>query len=141
MNMTRRMLVVLLFLLAGCGSTPTQPSSTSTTPTIATELFSGTLGPTETTFYSFNVTVSGNVSVMLASITSGTGQPLAPLVGLGVGVPSGTGCGTTTSVDAMPALQAQIANPMTAGTYCVSLSDSSASLTDSVNFTIRIIHP
>jgi hypothetical protein len=142
MKMPRPTLAALLLLLAACASgTPSQPSDTSTTTTISTELFSGTLGPAETSFYSFTVLVSGNVSVMLASITSGTGQPVAPLVSLAVGVPSGTICSATTSVDATPALKAQITNLMSSGTYCVRVSDSSAALTDSVNFTIRIIHP
>lgn len=141
MNIRRPMIAALVLVLAACGSTPTQPSTTSTTPTIVTELFSGTLGPTESSFYSFTVSVSGNVSVLLASILSGTGRPIAPQVSLAVGVPSATTCSATTTVDAAPALKAQIANQLSSGTYCVLVSDSSGTLTDAVNFTIRIIHP
>lgn len=138
MRLSLSTLVVMLAVPACGGATPTEPAST--TPTIVTEVFSGTMTTGGSSFYSFAVSQAGTVSVMLASIISGSGQPLATVVRLGVGVPSGTGCGVTTTVNATPALASQITNVMSAGTYCVELSDA-GSVTDSVNFSVRIVHP
>ena len=134
---------LLTCLAAACGSdaTPTTPSST-TTPTTQTKVFAGSLEVGASSFYSFTPSQAGTVSVTLASLTVGTGTGVTSnvVMGLGVGVPAGTDCSLTTSVDTAAALVAQMSNAMSPGTYCVRIYDI-GNLTEPVRFAIRIVHP
>src|SRR5207248_9173627 len=93
--------IVALFALcaslaAGCSTNSETTTAPSTTGPSA-ETFSGTLAPRESTFYSFAVSQPGTVNITLASLTLGPTAPVySGAVGLGFGVPAGTGC----SVDA-----------------------------------------
>lgn len=114
---------------------------TTTTAAVGTELFVGTLSPGGSRFYSFRVTNAGGVTLLLASLTAGSTQPaLATTVQFGFGVPQGTGCGLTTSVDTPPGLIAQITNTSNPGIYCVHVADTGR-LTAPADFAIRITHP
>jgi len=133
----------LLFALALTGAacdnnrtiTPTTPAQPQT------EIFSGTLAPQTSSFYSFTVATSGSVSITLASLVPVAPGPAATTVmGLGVGTPNGTDCDVTNSVTTAPGLTAQLVNSLTAATYCAKIYDL-GSLTSNVNFTVRIVHP
>ena len=134
---------VVAVLSLGCGGTqsPTAPSVVAG-PT--TELFVGTLDVRGSGFYSFTVSQTGNVNLLLASLTAsgrnGLGPALTTTLGIGLGVPSGTGCALDTSVETPPALVSQITLSMAAGIHCAEIHDI-GKLTSSVNFTLRIIHP
>jgi hypothetical protein len=134
-------LIVVLLGVSACGDSPTSPSDTSATLAPVTEVFSGTLLTGGTSFFSFVVSQGGTVKVMLATTTTEAGQPLSPSLKLGVGVPAGLGCGVTSSVTASAALTSQISNSLSAGTYCVDISDPGNSLTQTISFNIRIVHP
>jgi hypothetical protein len=135
-------LIVVLLGVSACGDdTPTSPSDSSATAAPVTEVFTGTLLTGGTSFFSFNVSQGGTVKVMLATTNSEAGQPLAPSLKLGVGVPAGLGCGVSNSVTATAALSSQISSFLAAGTYCVDLSDPGNSLTQTINFNVRIVHP
>lgn len=127
---------------AACGKdSSTTTSPTTTTTTTSTELFSGTLSPKGSTFYSFSVTNAGDVAVTLASLASSRIGPALP-VGLtvGIGVPSGFGCSTTSSVVASPGLTAQLtASGAKDNIYCINLSDPGVLSGDTL-FVIRIVH-
>jgi hypothetical protein len=65
---------------------------------------------------------------------------LSSELGLGIGVPSGTGCALTQSITTTPALTAQLQHSSTPGVRCVSIFDI-GNLTTQVNFAIRFVHP
>jgi len=89
-------------------------------------------------FYSFTVASAGTVKVTLASLMPGNTGPASPdEVTLGVGVPVGTGCAVSTSVDTGAGLTTQLTAPVTPDIYCVEISDSGA-LTAPLDFTILI---
>jgi hypothetical protein len=126
-------------LTTACGSdTPTTP----TTPALpTTEAFSDTLGVQGSSFYSFTVAATGQVSLTLASLVpTQPGPAVNTVMGLGVGSPSGTDCSVTNSVTTAPGLVAQLVSSQSAGTYCAKIYDVGG-LTGPVNFTVRIVHP
>ncbi len=130
---------------AGCGSdTTTSPSTTTTTATTATtstELFTGTLAPRGSAFYSFGVTTGGTVSVTLVSTTtSRVGPAGASPLSIGFGIPSGFGCAVATAIDATAGLTSQLAATGSAsGIYCINVADV-AGLSGDTLFVIRIVH-
>jgi hypothetical protein len=114
---------------------------TSTTPSLSLEIFSGTLSPGASSFYSYTVVTQGTVNVTLSSLMAGTiGPAAATAVGVGIGVPAGTDCNLTSSAMLMPALTAQLTNTQPPGTYCVSVFDP-GTLKTPLNFAIQIVHP
>jgi hypothetical protein len=148
--MTRTAFRTLLALVTAasvgaCNNSSTAPTTTTTTVTQSTELFSGTLSPKGSSFYSFTVASTGTVSITLASTaTSKIGPASAAKLRLGLGIPSGFGCSVTSSVDTTSGLSAQISNPNTAAgssgsIYCVQVSDP-GQLTGDVLFVVRIVH-
>ena len=134
-------LLVVAALSAGCNSNNSTTTPTTVITGTLTEVFVGSVDVNGSAFYSFTVSSSGTVSVMLASVTTGTPGPAADIgMSLGVGVPAGTGCPVTTSVTVGPALTSQIATALTPGIYCVNIADV-GNLRAPVNFAIRIVHP
>ena len=143
--------LLLAVMTASCSSNPAAPATTTTTTTTPTtptpsaatpetEVFIGTLAVKDSSFFSFNVLGSSNVLVTLASMTTGTPGPAVSIpVSLGLGVPSGIGCGLTQSVIVPPALTPQIAVTLDPGIFCVSIQDV-GNLKVPVNFAIRIVH-
>lgn len=134
-------LAVATLIAGGCGDdTPTSPTATATTP--FTELFAGTLAPRGSAFYSYAVQApGGEVAITLASVTMGAARTAASTeLLLGVGLPSGESCASTQTLGASAALVAQLVPTQPAGTYCVSVADA-GTLTGSVNFAVRIVHP
>jgi hypothetical protein len=139
--MTMRRLVTLLIALtaAACsGKTPTSPTST-TTAASTTILFTGTLQPRATRFYSYTLTSAGTVTAMLASLEQ-AGTPKPNSLELGLGIPAGTGCGVDAPQDTSTSLVPQIKLDAGVGTYCVRISDTHG-LPAPMDFTIRVIHP
>lgn len=122
-------------------SSSTTTSPTTTTVTTSTELFSGTLSPKGSTFYSFTVTNAGDVSVTLASLASTRiGPALSSPLTVGIGVPSGFSCVTNSTVQTAPGLTAQLtASGAKDNIYCVNLSDP-GTLSGDTLFVIRIVH-
>jgi hypothetical protein len=141
--MTRRMAFVLLLplLMAACGDSPTAPDDTSmVAATVSPTVFEGTLDLNESRFYSFTVSQSGSVTAYVASLTLvGHRDALVVPVRLGVGVPRGEGCAITASVETSPALVTQLTTTLSAGIYCVNISDI-GSLPGAAVFSIRFRH-
>jgi hypothetical protein len=136
---TAGLLFSLALFTAACGS---NNPSTPTTPTgPQTEVFTGTIGPQGSSFYSFTVATAGSVEITLASLVpTAPGPAVSVVMGLGVGTPSGTDCAVSNSVTTAPGLNAQLVNSLTASTYCAKIYDLGA-LTNTVNFAVRIVHP
>ncbi len=126
---------------AGCGDdavTPTSPTIPAESVDSTSRLFTGTLAPRGTAFFSFTVAQDSGVFLTLASVTpaSGRGAVQTPL-DLGLGVPRGTGCAVTRAVTASADLAAQIREWRAAGVHCVSVSDAGRLAAD-VAFAVRI---
>jgi hypothetical protein len=84
---------------AGCDS-PSQPTTNPASQPIVVEYFTGTLQPSGDAFYSFSMSVGGDVALTLLSMT-GPSVPGDAIFPIGIGLPVGTGC--TASVDAATA--------------------------------------
>ena len=115
--------------------TPT--SATATGP--VTILFSGTLQPRTSRFYSYTLTTAGSVSALLASVER-NGAPAANPIEIGIGSPAGTGCAVTMSSNVSASLVPQLRHDAAAGTYCVRVTDIDG-LSAPMTFTIRVVHP
>ncbi len=132
-------MLVATLALAGCGKTATTPTDTS--PIISTELYAGTLSTNGSGFYSFTVTVEGTVKVTLASLAvNAGGPPIATVIGIGLGIPTGTGCSLMTQLNVAPGLVAQLTKDLIPSIYCVKIFDV-GNLSGAVNFAVRIAHP
>jgi hypothetical protein len=130
--------VALMVAGAACSEeieTPT--SATATGPT--TILFSGTLQPRTSRFYSYTITTAGSVSALLASVER-NGVPVPNALEIGIGSPAGTGCIVTVSANVSAALIPQLRHEAAVGTYCVRVADIDG-LSAPMAFTIRVIHP
>jgi len=138
MSAIRLMALITVFAAIGCSdAAETLTSPTTTEP--ATILFSGTLQPRATRFYSYTLTTGGSVTAMLASLERGS-TPMPNTLELGLGVPAGTGCAVVTSAKTTTSLVPQLRQDAAIGTYCVRISDTEG-LPAAMNFTIRVIHP
>lgn len=127
-----------LLAVSACGDrTETPTSATTIEPT--TILFSGTLQPRGTRFYSYTMTTAGAVSAMLASLERGS-TPMPHSLELGLGIPAGTGCATSVASITDTSLISQIRQEFGTGTYCVRISDTEG-LPMAMTFTIRLVHP
>lgn len=135
--------IVTTLFAVGCGSDDLEtPTSASSTPSASTTItFAGGLDVGASRFYSFTATNGGLVSVLLASVASQAGGiPVPTSLGIGVGVPSGTGCALAQSLSAQPGLTAQLQHPITSGVHCVSVFDE-GTMTAPVYFALRFSHP
>jgi hypothetical protein len=73
-------------------------------------------------------------------VTSASGVPVSSVLGLGTGIPAGTGCAVSESVETSGTLQVQHTRVFPPGIYCVSVWDL-GQLTSDVNFALRFTHP
>jgi hypothetical protein len=139
-------IVAALLLAPGCsddGTTPTSPTSTTTTTTIAeasnTELFEDTVGVGGSAFYSFTVQQQGTVNLTLTSV-SGVFVPATVMMGIGLGVPGGTDCATTTTTNTASGSTPQVTGTYDAGIYCAKIWDL-GNLYAPARFSLAIAHP
>ncbi len=132
--------VVVAFVTVACGDdTPTSPSSS--TPTTSTVTFAGTLGVGGARFYSFTNAAAGSVTALLASVAAAdTRLPLEIPLEVGIGVPAGTGCPTTTTQLVAPGLVSQMTVTLAAGTFCLRVADA-GELRAPAAFAVRFSHP
>ena len=142
--MTARLLPVLIaaagVVCPACSNDPVTPTSPSTAAAVdaTTRLFTGTLGPGGSAFYSFSVPQASGVFLTLASVTPVNARGAAPVaLDLGLGVPRGTGCALTAAVVVEANLAAQIREWRPAGVHCVAVADAGA-LSGEVAFAVRI---
>jgi hypothetical protein len=135
------LLVLASFAAAACGDaadTPTSPSIPEMSVDRTSRLFSGTLPPRGSTFYSFTVAQDSGVFLTLASLTPTSGRgTIDTAIDLGLGTPRGTGCAVAQTVAATADLAAQISAWRGAGVHCVSVSDPGR-LAGTVAFAVRI---
>jgi hypothetical protein len=138
MKLVRLLPLLVALCASACGDDkPTAPSPT--VPTAVMNVYTGTLSPRTPFFYAFSPTDSGSVSVTYIGAVDSTGATVDAAVTIGLGIPKGTGCGTTQTAVATPGLNAQLKGPVGAGTYCIDIVDN-GSLTSDVTFTVRLIY-
>jgi len=127
-------LLALAAVAAACGATPTTPS----TATAVSQFAVSALAPGGTAASNFTIAGTSTVGVTLASVVSAaTGEVIPATLSLGIGTPSGSTCAPPAALDATAAVTAQIARPLAAGTYCVTVTDA-GSLTEAATITVRI---
>jgi hypothetical protein len=132
--------------LTGCGdnATPTAPSDTTPTETAVapttTQTFTGTLSVNAAAFYAFDVTQYGTVNLTLQNVGGVTGVPESVWVGLGIGVPDGTDCSTTISLNTQAGSGPHVSSVLSAGTYCARIYDV-GNLAAPTPFHVLIAHP
>jgi hypothetical protein len=142
------MLLIAAVSAAACGGdTPTAPS-TPTTPTTVTERFDAIVDLKGSNFYAFSVGQGGTVSINLASLSplNRPGLLVVPMeIGYGTTVLDDdnnvVGCELRKTIQATPALTAQMSESLTAAVnYCANIADVGG-LREAANFSIRITHP
>lgn len=151
MNVSQRLLCLGIALCsagagAACGKndTPTSPTTTTTTTPAAaeasiTEQFTGTVTVNGSRFYAFEVGAFGTVTVTLDAVGGGP-VPTSVWVGVGLGVPEGTDCSTTTSLNTQAGEGPHINTTLSAGTYCARVYDI-GNLAAPAPFALTIAHP
>ncbi len=124
---------------ASCGDDSSSPSSPTSTPAEArvTERFIGTMPAGGSRFYSFSVPTYGTVNLVLNAISGIDGQVE---VGLGIGVPNGFECTTSSTINAVPGTAPQLTGPYPAGIYCARVYDL-GTLSGAMTFDVTIGHP
>lgn len=136
-------ILMIALLSAACSDTESATAPAAADATVAspttTENFAGVLQVGGASFYSFVVSQNGTVNVTLVSV-GGTDVPSTVTLALGVGVPSGTGCGGTTPTNAQPGPDPQLTGTYAPGRYCVNVSDV-GNLAAPAAFTVTIAHP
>ena len=130
--------VTLVLFITACDHATLPPPSNNTGIPV-TEQFAGTLQPSGEAFYSFGMSVAGNVQLTLVSVT-GSSVPDDALFPLGIGQPVGTGCTASVDAAAKPGGSPQFAAAKGAGVYCVRIADN-ARLGAAANFVLNITHP
>jgi len=141
--MTARLLLIaaLSGLVVGCGDDESATAPTTTTPTVTTVTYTGTIDPGGSRFYSFTNSAAGSVTAFLASVTPADGRvPLALALELGIGIPAGTGCATTTTQVVAPGLATQMTASLAAGVFCLRVADA-GELRGPISFAVRFSHP
>ena len=141
--MTARLLLmaVAAALSAGCGDDASPTSPTDTTPVTTAITYAGTLEVGGSRFYSFTNNAAGSVTAFLASVTASNSKlPLAVPLEIGIGVPAGTGCATTTTQIVAPGLVSQVTASLAAGVFCLRVADA-GELRAPITFAVRFVHP
>ena len=128
---------MVVFTMACEHSTLPAPSNSAAIP--VTEQFTGTLQPSGEAFYSFGMSVAGNISLTLISVT-GPSVPDDALFPLGIGQPVGTGCTASVDAAAKPGGSPQFTVSKNSGIYCVRIADN-ARLGAAAAFVLNITHP
>ena len=143
--MTARLLAVaavVSLLTAACGDDePSTSPSDTTTSTGTTITYAGTLDVGGARFYSFTNNAAGSVTAFLASVAAPDSRlPLAVPLELGVGVPAGTDCATTTTQVVTAGLATQLSASLAAGVFCLRIADA-GELRAPATFAVRFTHP
>lgn len=141
-HVARLALLLALAATPACNSTtaPELADSQITPAVFTTQTFAGTLTSNGSLFYSIVVTQRGPVSLTLAAVQAPGGGALTTPVGIGVGIPKGTGCPRTSSIVTPPGLAAQLTVTLNPGTYCAAIYDV-GNLSSAANFAMRITYP
>jgi hypothetical protein len=128
--------LTVLTLAIACGDdSPTSPTPPFTT---TSQFFVNTLAPGGTSSFNFDISAQSHVALTLASaISNATGLPTEGSVRLGLGTVSGATCNATTTIEARPALDAQLRTQLAPGSYCLTVLDGGG-LGEAITFAARM---
>jgi hypothetical protein len=132
------MVAVALVACASLSCNLFHDSSTSpSTPSTATDTFTGTVNQNGSVIFTFTVAQGGPVAVTLTALSPNA----STAVGLGIGTPSGTtACTLMNSTSAAIAgATPQVTATEAAGTYCVKVYDV-GNLTATSTVTVTVAH-
>ena len=131
--------LLALAVLSGCNRNdePTTPTP-STGPNANVIVFSGTVAPAGSQIFSFTVGGGVPLRLSLGSLTDANLTPLPQSLRLTFGIPQGTGCSGLQTVVTPATLATQISAMLSAGTYCVGVTDV-GQLPVSATFGVRIV--
>ncbi len=136
---------VLIAGAAGCGSSsPTAP----TTPTIISDMFTGTLSPLGTDAHGFTINYAGGASdasiTVTALATVANQTPLTITIGVGFGTLNLGVCtpALTIPVAAIATELSTNTSPFVNGTYCVLVFDNptAPTVTEPITYSITVKH-
>ena len=127
---------VVITTAAACGSNTTAPT---VEPASTSEVWSSTLTVGASKFYSFNVPLDGNVSVVMKTLTE-NGAATTEQVTVGLGAPRGIDCNVSGSVVASASDSVILSGTQTRGVYCIRIWDN-AQLSKTAAFSVTISHP
>ena len=128
-------------MLPSCGDdTPTTP--TPVTPTIVTDTFSGSINKNGAASHNFTVAAAGTVTSTLAAVGPDAmgADGAALVVGFGIGIWSGTTCTVMQAQDRAVQSSVLYTNVNASGELCVRVFDV-GNVTDSVDYTVTVVHP
>lgn len=129
------LLVIVLLLSIGCGGaeSPTAPTTLESPVTVT---FASSLYPKGTVTRLLIAAQAGTITLTLDSLA----QPVVVGLALGVTRADGAGCYGTIAVEVTAGSSSQIASPVDAGNYCVSIYDV-GNISEAAAFSITIVHP
>jgi hypothetical protein len=134
-------LVIATMLGGGCDEADLPTSPGSAAPPLLIETFTGTLAAGGTAFYSFNVPVTGPVSLTLLQYRSvESGSDTDKVATMGIGVPAGTTCIVASAVTTKAGNSPQFTQTVSPSIYCVRITDP-GQLEGAATFMINIAHP
>lgn len=116
------------------------PTSTSANQLVAVESFTGTLLKNGSRFYSFTVTQSGPVSIVLLALQE-NGAASTVTVGLGLGVPRATTCLSSNTVTVGVGVTPQLSLVGDPLVYCAVIFDVGNLTAPTADFAINITRP
>ena len=131
-------LALLLGIVACDRDIPTDP--TSPLPTSATQILGGTVEPGANKSETLTIPSGQQMRITLTTLNDAAGLPLGSTITLKLGVPvsGGAECSGLQTVSASARLTAHIKAIVSAGQYCIELSDT-ASLPSTASYTIRLV--
>jgi hypothetical protein len=147
MRLPVSILILAALLAAACGGdTPSSPSTP--VASAVTERFDAIIDLKTSSFSPFSVGANGTVAINFASLSPLNRPGLLPVameIGYGTVITDSdgnpTGCDLKKTIQATPALTAQLTDTVTpAATYCANIADV-GNLREAANFSIRITHP
>jgi hypothetical protein len=106
-------------------------------PSRLTETFTGVLDVGATNEHDFVVQQYGLVEITLTSLS----PDASPLIQLGIGEPTDTGCVIDTSTITKVGTAPQLKGNATAGDWCVAISDIDNALTQPESYSLTVTHP
>jgi hypothetical protein len=138
--------LVLIAGAAGCGSS--SPTGPTVTPTVISDMFTGTLSPLGNDGHSFTVVYAGgtsNASITVTALATVANQtPLTITIGVGFGTINLGVCtpALTIPVAAIGSELSTTTSPFVNGTYCVLVFDNPAAptVTEPVTYSITVNH-
>jgi hypothetical protein len=128
-------LALAIAAMMACGDddpvTPTTP-----TPTLVTEVFTGTLNPNSAATHTFTAASGGTVSVTLTTI----GPDSAMIAGLALGEWNGTACAERIANDAAVQTTVIIGSASQAGQLCARIRDVGR-FVEPTSYEVTVLHP